>query len=348
MRRVWFLAGALGLASSAAAAETFVFAAVERGTFRADGSHELGSEAEYVVGRGAQGEMRAVLVFDLDTLRAPVTSALLRVWSPADGVESPDAGERVGAYGVSSDPQRLVWEPSVDSVLALEPALGTFWDLGTGRRLGVGQVRAGEVGFVEIPLDSAWLRVLNRSDGLVALGLAVDSLRKPPFDSAPVRELAFENSGAGVPHAELVLETDATVDPGGPLTLHVDARARRHGRGSEADPFRTLAGAIDLATAGDDVEVAPGRYAETLIMKRDVDVRGSGADRTIIDIGAGLPSMRCADASLDSIYVNGDPRASQVVDCTNGTSPTLANVELPTIFLENSRAIVRNSETGSI
>jgi hypothetical protein len=56
--RAWFCAALLSLTASAAAAETVVLQAVERGVFREDGSYELGPEAAYTAGHGEQGEER--------------------------------------------------------------------------------------------------------------------------------------------------------------------------------------------------------------------------------------------------------------------------------------------------
>jgi len=110
--------------------------------------------------------------------------------------------------------------------------------------------------------------------------------------------------------------------------------------------------ALDLATPGDTVLVAPGRYVETLILKHGVDVRGAGADRTLLDLGDQLPSLRCANATLDGLFVWRDVRSArnptEAVDCTNATSPTISASRIGAagvaIRLEGSRAIVTGSE----
>lgn len=346
MRRLGFLAGALVLAAgaAAAAAETVVLTAVERGAFAEHGWYELGPDAAYPVGRD-YNRVRAVFVFDLGGITEPVASAVLRLWNPADGVDSPDRRERVAVYAVSSDPGRLVWTPTEHNVaLQPEPARETFWDLGTGQRLGSAVVRAGRAGFVEIPLAHSALRVLSRAEGAVALGVTGESLRRTPDEPPIPLELAFANTGGSVPPPELVLETTAGSALGGSRTLHVAARdGARSGDGSRGAPFPALAPALDLATSGDVVEVAPGRYVEPLIMKRGVDVRGSGSDRTILDAGFDGLNLRCADASLEAMYVS-----SRIVDCSNGTSPSFTHTELPVVYLEDSRATIQGSSVGSI
>ena len=359
LRRFWILAGALGVAT-AAGAEAVVLEAVERGRFRENGSYELGPEAEYAVGRGGLGEERSVLVFDLAELEASATSATLRIWSPVDGTVSPDGRERVVAYAVSSDPERLVWEPTHEPANTPwgppEPALGTFWDLGTGVSLGTARIDTHSSGFVEIPLDPAILRASNRSNGQIALGLRVESLRRRNRNQPVIEERVFVNTGpdASVPRPQLVLVTDAGVNPGPELTLFVDAQARRrHGSGAEAAPFRTIAAALDLATPGDRVAVAPGLYFETLIMKAGVDVLGAGADRTMLGLGSALPSVRCADAKLDGFLVRRTLDSREAVDCTNGTSPWISNSAIEAgsaaIRLEESRATLQGNQIfGSI
>jgi len=109
--RFWVLAGALSAGAVAAGAETVVLEAVERGTFRENGSFELGPEAAYAVGRGGAGEERAVFVFDASALEGAATSATLRIWSSAAGFVNAGPVERVAVYAVSGDPAALAWKP---------------------------------------------------------------------------------------------------------------------------------------------------------------------------------------------------------------------------------------------
>ena len=54
------------------------------------------------------------------------------------------------------------------------------------------------------------------------------------------------------------------------------------GAGTLADPFTSIQAAITASVAGDNVQVAPGTYAENLSMKSGVNVVGAGADQTTI------------------------------------------------------------------
>lgn len=345
MLRFGVLAGAL-LAAAAERAEPVVFEAVERGSFREGGSYALGPDAEYAAGRGEWGEARSVFVFDASVLEGAATSATLRIWSPG----GPTRAERVVAYGVSADPAALVWDFTLDlNGFETEPARGTFWDLGTGRALGTARVPAGFAGFVEIPLDAAILRVLDRTDGRVAFGVRVASPRGQVFDGT--------GPGSEVPRPQLVVETDAAAGPGPARLLHVDA-ARKGARetGSLETPFRSIAAALDLAAPGDTVRVAPGRYPESLLLKHGVDVIGSGADRTILDLGTRLPSVRCAEATLKGIFVwREDVPVRPTVfrsalDCSNGASPLVSEARIAAtvraVLLEGSNATLSRNQIG--
>lgn len=347
----------------AAGAETVVLEATERGLFREDGSYELGPQAAYSTGRGAQGEERSIFVFDLAPLTGTVKSARLRIRSP--GSVSPDRSETVAVYAVSSDPSLLVWEPAPIATPAVppKPGVGTFWDLGEGAALGSAKVDTRSPGWVEVHLDRAILRVLERSGGLVALGLRVTSLRGRKGVARLVEERVFVGAGPGsnIPRPRLVLVTTPRFHPGPAQTLHVDARyARSHASGSEHRPFRTISAALDLATPGDTLAVAPGYYFDTMIMKEGIDVRGAGADRTMLDLGRNLPSVRCAYATIDGFLVARTPpargtfprlprppRFGEAIDCTNGTSPTLSNDTVwGDIRLAGSHATIVRSEFG--
>ena len=66
----------------------------------------------------------------------------------------------------------------------------------------------------------------------------------------------------------------------------VDAGAPCPGDGSLAHPFCTLQGAIDAASDGDTIHVAPGTYVENVMINKNLQVIGTEGDQvTIIDGG---------------------------------------------------------------
>lgn len=59
----------------------------------------------------------------------------------------------------------------------------------------------------------------------------------------------------------------------------------------------TIQSAVDAASAGDTIKVAAGTYAENIVFKRSINLRGAGASTTLI---------RAADASSDVLTVTAD------------------------------------------
>lgn len=120
--------------------------------------------------------------------------------------------------------------------------------------------------------------------------------------------------------------------------LHVDGvrGSDARGNGSRGRPLASIEAAIEVAVPGDEVRVAPGVYAEAVVMKAGVDLRGSGPDQTTIDAATlGLaPAVTCASNALLAGFAIVDPRAFIVqgaVDCSNGASPEIAfnRIEAP-------------------
>ena len=147
----------------------------------------------------------------------------------------------------------------------------------------------------------------------------------------------------------LILATAAHAE-----TLHVSARSgSRNGDGSESRPFATISAALEVAVAGDDVVVAPGRYREHVVLASGVALRGSGAG-TILD-ATDFPlagAVSCADeASIEGFRIVDPGRAQALlaaIDCSNGASPEIAhNVieapQRPAILLEDSDAWIHHN-----
>lgn len=61
------------------------------------------------------------------------------------------------------------------------------------------------------------------------------------------------------------------------------------------EDFGTIQSAVDAASAGDTVKVAPGTYAENIIVKKSINLRGAGASTTLV---------LAADTNNDVLAVN--------------------------------------------
>jgi hypothetical protein len=141
----------------------------------------------------------------------------------------------------------------------------------------------------------------------------------------------------------------------GAETWHVDAaKGSRRGDGSEARPLATISAALERATAGDEVRVAPGRYREHVVLKTRVALRGGGAPSTTIDVTnlRVLGAVVCADGALLQGFRIVDPGPAQgtlaAIDCSNGSSPEIAHnlIEAPNrpaILLESSDAWIHHN-----
>jgi hypothetical protein len=254
LRVAWALL--LVLSTSPAFAETVVLDAVLRG---ASSSLLVAPEADYEV-PGVLGAN--VFVFDLSSVTDPIVAARLVLVNPPGGFASPQRRETYAVFAVTD--------------------VEEYVDAGDGARLGAVEVDANSPATLEIPLAAPILRVLERTDGLVALGGRLTTLRK--LDGA---ERLFHGTGpgSGVPAPQLVLTTDAGAAPAAAATLHVDDDADpMSADGSAGAPFASIGHALDLAAPGDGVQVAPGLYDERVLLKRDVALLGSGPDQSILDV----------------------------------------------------------------
>jgi hypothetical protein len=236
-----------------AAAEIVVLEAALRGPagiVSPEGSYELpGPAAQHV------------FVFDLAAVGDPVVAAKLVLPNPPGALASPQRRETYAVFGVTD--------------------AAAHADAGVGARLGAIEVDRSSPSTLEIPLAAGILRVLERTDGEVALGGRIETLKR--FDGSE-RLFAGTDPGSGVPAPQLVLTTDPGAPPAAAATLHVDDDADpEEADGSAGAPFASIAVALDLAAPGDEVAVAPGVYAERVWLKEDVALVGSGPEQTILD-----------------------------------------------------------------
>lgn len=144
--------------------------------------------------------------------------------------------------------------------------------------------------------------------------------------------------------AALVLATVAVLaSPAGAAIVHVDVTNESGVEdGSAANPFNTIQEGIDAALSGDRVQVAPGRYKETILMRDGVSVLGSGADRTIID-GTGMSNSvvsfngtRLSPVFSDFTVTGG--KGDQVGDIGGNPIRVGGGIQI----LQSSPAILRN------
>jgi hypothetical protein len=139
-------------------------------------------------------------------------------------------------------------------------------------------------------------------------------------------------------HAWLVLCLLLAPQAAHAATLYVDAASKAKPPDGSADaPFREIAPALELATAGDVVQVAAGVYEERVVLKAGVAVRASLAGDATIDVSdfaQGIAVVCADDAVLEGFRIV-DPApldpARAAIDCTNGTSPEIAfnRIEVP-------------------
>jgi len=244
------------LSTSPAFAETVVLDAVLRG---ASSPLLVAADADYEV----PGPFGAnVFVFDLSAVADPILAATLVVVNPPGGFASPQRRETYGVFAVTD--------------------LEGYSDAAAGALIGSIEVDEDGPPALEVPLATPILRVLERTDGLVALGGRLTTLKK--FDGAE-RLFTGTGPGSGVPPPQLVLTTDPGGAPALAATLHVDDDADpKTADGSPGAPFASIVHALDLAAPGDLVQAAPGLYGERVLLKRDVELLGSGPGESVLDV----------------------------------------------------------------
>jgi hypothetical protein len=174
--------------------------ATDSGWYDDTGWHEP-DNLNYAVGEEVVFIYHNFFVFDLSSVSATVTSAVINIYSPEsppqffDGYQSMDPFETYVLYDVSTDIAVLTSGPREVAV---------FEDLGTGTSYGEYDVSAADNGqFVSITLNADALDNINNGAGLFAIGGAVSTI-----DSTPNNEIIFASSGEpSVPAPYLTLTT---------------------------------------------------------------------------------------------------------------------------------------------
>jgi hypothetical protein len=112
------------------------------------------------------------------------------------------------------------------------------------------------------------------------------------------------------------------------ITVFVDSEGSAVGDGSIAHPFNKIQDAIDLAIFGDDVQVLPGVYTESVEMKDGISLIGAGPNVTRIEGGDRRCIVRGANhASLQGFTIARIHSAVyDAVTCDNASPTIMKNV----------------------
>ncbi len=201
----FFVTAALSIAP---AAEAVVLNASDSGWYDEGGFHDP-DNPNWIAGEcsncGLVGEYRDFFVFDLAGV-APVTGAVLTLFTPTDGFFSPDATETFSIFDVSTP---------VATLTSGAGGASAFGDLGSGPSFGsVVMSEASEGGLVSIVFNAAGIAAINDSlGGLFALGGAVTTLGGAPD------EWVFGHSGGDFQVRSLETQAAAVPEPASLLLL---------------------------------------------------------------------------------------------------------------------------------
>jgi len=174
--------------------------ATDSGWYDDTGWHQP-DNLNYAVGEEVVFIYHNYFVFDLSSVSATVTSAVINIYSPEspaqtfDSYKSMDPFETYVLYDVLTDISVLTSDTG---------GVAVFEDIGTGTSYGGYDVSAADNGqFVSITLNADALADINNTAGLFAIGGAVSTI-----DLTPNNEVIFASSSEpGVPSPYMVLTT---------------------------------------------------------------------------------------------------------------------------------------------
>ena len=129
--------------------------------------------------------------------------------------------------------------------------------------------------------------------------------------------------------------------------------------GTQENPYRTIQEGIDHVSSGGTVLVAAGRYTENLLIHKDVNLVGSGADQTILDGStAMMPTLQfigVVQGTVEGFYILGGNGAgirvetsgvtiqSNIISDVNGSGIEVASGSQVAIL---SNWIISNAQDG--
>ncbi len=109
-------------------------------------------------------------------------------------------------------------------------------------------------------------------------------------------------------------------------TVYVDSSAAPGGDGTETNPFQKIQEGIDAAWYGDNVIVAPGNYAESLVMKQAVHLQGDIRDFPL-PIYLPLINADGSDGIICMGLTSGRIEGLEFTNCSDGISTIGASID---------------------
>lgn len=177
------------LATTAVEAQT-TFSAVDAGFYQA-GLHNP-TNTNYFTGQITGTESRSFFVFDVPYAAGGIESVTLR--TRRGSVQLPEGSETLTIYDVTTD---------LTSLTSGTAGIAGFLDLGSGTTLGSSVVGPGvSTTFVDTPLNSAAVAIINAPGGPKAIGGALSSI------SGPDDQFVFGNTARFAPPQLLVTLED--------------------------------------------------------------------------------------------------------------------------------------------
>jgi hypothetical protein len=85
--------------------------------------------------------------------------------------------------------------------------------------------------------------------------------------------------------------------------------------------YPTVQAAVDAASDGDRISVAPGTYAGGVVIGKSIELRGSGAQKTVISGGSPVVTIGVADAATEPMVTLRGVTITGGVARTNPTDP---------------------------
>ncbi len=204
--------------------------------------------------------------------------------------------------------QRAIADRDIFLRICTPAAQRSYWvqmETGAFRGLQAKQHRAGgapTLTFINLILDAAY-----EPEPFDYAHVFIDATSKPQRTWLDELRRAL---GVATPAVSAMPNASPSSGPEGPVTRIVDAS----GRGN----FTTISAALQAAQAGYTIVVRPGRYAESLVIERQITLRGEGKRETIIIEGSQASALRIAahgDAITTVEHLTLRQISGKILDC---------------------------------